>query len=512
MTPRASLVFAAALASATAAFAQYTGPSSSASSYLTPTTSGWSSTSLLTVGDSVGGYKMVGIPDGLGAYDNGNGTITVLMSHELQPTAGVARAHGAKGAFVSEWTINKNTLAVTAGRDLATDVKTWNGSTWETPLTPYAIARLCSADLPSASAFHNTASGKGTTDRIFMSGEEAGNEGKVFGFVATGAEARTAYELPKLGKLSWENAVANPFSGDKTVVIGTDDTTPGQVYVYVGDKTDTGNAVERAGLANGTHSGIKVAGIAKENTSGTNTNGAVGTFTTEAIDTNLSGAAQQTAAASAGVTEFARPEDSAWVDANTFVFVTTGATVDDVTQSSKLYKVDFSDSTFTGGEVSLVLDSVDLTGKDGAIARKFDNLTVGEDGKVYIQEDPGNDAYIAKTWAVDLNNPAAAEQIFESDGARFLTPTAPFSLDEEHSGIIDVTSLFADASWYVEGTQVLLADTQAHYPNGGELVEGGQLSLLTNGTSPIPEPSTYAAIAGALGLVLAVVRRRASRR
>ena len=456
---------------------------------------------------------MVGIPDGLGAYDNGNGSITVLMNHELGSTVGNVRAHGAKGAFVSEWTIDKNTLAVTAGRDLATDVKTWNGSTWATPSTPYAIARLCSADLPATSAFYNSASGLGTQDRIFLSGEETGAEGKAFAFVATGASARTAYELPKLGKLSWENAVANPFAGNKTVVIGTDDSTPGQVYVYVGDKQATGNAVELAGLANGTLSGIAVTGIAKENTAGTNTTGAVGAFTTKVIDTTTTGAAQQTAAVTAGVTEFARPEDSAWVNANTFVFVTTGATVDGITQTSKLYKVDFSDNTFTNGNVSLVLNSASLTGTDGQVAQKFDNLTVGQDGKVYIQEDPGNVAYIAKTWAVDLANPTAAEQIFESDRSRFLAPTAPFSQDEEHSGIIDVTVLFADASWYVAGTKVFLGDTQAHYSIAGVdgLVEGGQLSLMTSGASAIPEPSTYAAILGALGLGFAAYRRRARR-
>ncbi len=45
---------------------------------------------ILTVGDSVNTkldgvspYRMVGIPDGLGAYDNGDGTFTVLMNHEL---------------------------------------------------------------------------------------------------------------------------------------------------------------------------------------------------------------------------------------------------------------------------------------------------------------------------------------------------------------------------------------------------------------------------------------------
>jgi hypothetical protein len=33
--------------------------------------------------------------------------------------------------------------------------------------------------------------------------------------------------------------------------MATDDSTPGQVYMHVGTKTDTGNEVQRAGLANG---------------------------------------------------------------------------------------------------------------------------------------------------------------------------------------------------------------------------------------------------------------------
>ena len=49
-----------------------TGPSSSQSPYVTPTAPGVEVTSILTVGDSVGNYTMVGIPDGLGAYDNGD--------------------------------------------------------------------------------------------------------------------------------------------------------------------------------------------------------------------------------------------------------------------------------------------------------------------------------------------------------------------------------------------------------------------------------------------------------
>ena len=55
---------------------------------------------------------MGGIPDGLGAYDNGNGTFTLLMNHEINNTLGITRAHGAIGAYVSEWVIDKTTLQV----------------------------------------------------------------------------------------------------------------------------------------------------------------------------------------------------------------------------------------------------------------------------------------------------------------------------------------------------------------------------------------------------------------
>ncbi len=67
-----------------------TSPSSSQSPYLLRSQPGIVTKSILTVGDSVNTkpdgvspYRMVGIPDGLGAYDNGDGTFTVLMNHEL---------------------------------------------------------------------------------------------------------------------------------------------------------------------------------------------------------------------------------------------------------------------------------------------------------------------------------------------------------------------------------------------------------------------------------------------
>ena len=40
--------------------------------------------------------------------------------------------------------------------------------------------------------------------------------------------------------------------------------------------------------------------------------------------------------------------------------------------------------------------------------------------------------------------------------------------------MVDVTGLFT----HQPGQQVFELDTQAHYPNGAELVEGGQLQLM----------------------------------
>lgn len=498
----------------TGAFAQSTGPSSSASPYVLPTAAGWSVTSLLTVGDSVNNkpdgsaYRMVGIPDGLGAYDNKNGTFTVLMNHELGAAAGVVRAHGATGAFVSEWVIRKSDLRVLNGADLASNhlVTSWGSNTW-TPAAGVAnsFGRLCSADLPDLNAFFNPLTGRGTENRIFMNGEEVGAEGRAYGFVATGNNKGSTYELPKLGRFSWENSVANPYTGDKTVVIGLDDSTPGQVYVYTGTKQHVGNDVQRAGLDNGNLRGIRVnAANAQGGASGNLEIGQInGAFNTVAVNTSVSGAAQQANSRADGITEFARPEDGHWADARTFYFVTTGATTVGL-QTARLYKVSFAEAAgvvdYDSGMVNMVLDSNTLIGTDGATARAFDNITVAANGEVLIQEDPGNTSYIAKTW---IFNPGTgtATQIFESDRNRFITGAPNFlTQDEESSGIIDVTAVLGRN----DGQRYFLGVMQAHYGIPGELVEGGQLYMLAQ----VPEPESYALMLGGLGMLGFLARRR----
>jgi hypothetical protein len=149
------------------------GPSTSQTPYLISATPGVSFTSILTAGETVNGYKMCGTPDGIGAFDNNDGTFTMVMNHEFGNTAGVTRAHGSIGAFVSKWVINKSNLSVVSGSDLIKNVNLWNGTGYTTynaanPSTKAAFNRFCSADLPVTSALYNSSSTYGTRDKILL--------------------------------------------------------------------------------------------------------------------------------------------------------------------------------------------------------------------------------------------------------------------------------------------------------------------------------------------------------
>jgi hypothetical protein len=450
------------------------GPSSSESPYLVRSQPGVVLKSILTVGDAVpkaGGapddlYRMVGVPDGLGAFDNGDGTFTLLMNHELPATAGAVRAHGAKGAFVSKWTIRKDDLTVVRGEDLIKEVATWNTSTssYNAPTTGIVLRRFCSATLPPVSALYNAVTGNGYDGRIFMNGEEVEPEGRAFGHLLDG----TSYELPALGKASWENHVAHPGTGDKTIVVGLDDTSPrGQVYVYVGEKRASGNPVERAGLTGGTLYGIKVAGAFREpEVDGYEANTL---FTAAPLGnvSNLTGAQLNMVSTAAGVTLFLRPEDGTWdpLNGNDFYFVTTAT----FAGQSRLWRLSFVDpaNPGLGGTISMVLEGNE-TGGTRERYHQLDNMTANERGGLVIQEDPGDRPYLARVWQYDIGSDKL-EQVAAADPRRFSLPNPePFTESEESSGVIDVSDILGQG-WY-------LLDVMAHYPNtDAELFQGGQL-------------------------------------
>jgi len=452
--------------------------------------------------DGVTPYRMVGIPDGLGAFSNGDGTFTVLMNHELGGTAGIARAHGSAGAFVSRWKIRASDLKVIKIEDHATsptsiflfDLAT---ETYPAVGTTTVWQRFCSADLPAPSAFFNPHSGKGTRNRIFMDGEES-DEGRAFAHVVTGPDKGKSYDLPYLGKFGWENSLACPFAQDQTLVIGTDDSTPGQVYLFIGEKQRRGLDVEKAGLADGELYALKVPGVAVETRAAAvgaakGVPVAVELVALGEVD-GLSESELEARSDAAGATEFLRPEDGSWdpLKPNDFYFVTTDtvdiakfdnnpATVAGITGASRLWRLRFRDlrhPTTAGATLTLLIDGRDENGP-----QMMDNFTVDAHNRLIIQEDPGGNPISSKLWSYDLVD-GQLLPIAKHDPARFgeseppaavVPATAPFSNNEEASGVIPAEDIL--------GRGMYLLDVQAHYawPNGvaatrdPEIVEGGQL-------------------------------------
>ncbi len=467
------LMLALTLVSVGTAFARSTtGPSSSKAPYLVSNQKGVDIKSILTVGDSVNlkpdgvtPYRMVGIPNGLGAFENEDGpddTFTLLMNHELPATSGIVHAHGATGAFISKWIISKDNLLVLHGEDLIKNVLVWNVATGqyeEATIAQKTFTRFCSADLPAKSAFYDD--GLGYNGRIFMNGEESGVEGRAFAHLMDG----TSYELPRLGKFSWENSIANSESGIKTVVAGTDDGTGGQVYFYVGTKNNSSNPVDAAGLTNGDLFSIKVEGMDVETNS--TVLGGQTPFTAYNFGdvSSWSGAQLEAESRDANgsfrATSFQRPEDGAWDprNPNDFYFVTTAS----FTGSSRLWVIHFKDASdpSAGGTIEMLLN-----GTEGQ--KMMDNLAINEHGQIIIQEDPGNQSYIAKIWNYDIRRDKLTE-IAQHDPALYTLGAAGFmTQDEESSGIIDAAEIIDDG-WYLFVQQTHIRNTDA------ELVEGGQL-------------------------------------
>lgn len=482
------------------------GPSSSQTPYLRAIAPGIGFTAILTANDSVNGYTMTGIPDGLGAYDNKDGTFTVLMNHEI-PTEkgtniplGIERAHGGKGAFVSAWVIEKRSMKVISGADLIKNIYQQDAATGAWLTTPKSgisgqtssFARLCSADLAAQEAFFNKTTGKGTRYRIYLNGEEdAPTYQRGLAHVATGPHKGDTYVLPwtTAANGSWENLLANPYSGDKTVVIGNADGGSNGVYVYVGMKRSSGNDVEKAGLIGGTLYRIAVKGNLPETRAidaglglSINANGNyAGSFTlhTGADTANIDS------------TRFLRPEDGAWdkKNHNRYFFVTTdqmdagkdGDRNTDVKAGqvgrSRLWALNFTDSAKPelGGTIEMLLDGTNAKGD----YQMLDNLTVNEDSTLVLQEDVGDNQHNGKIWKYDHADGSMVKlagfdtTLFGDIGASAATITK----DEESSGVIDITSILNRK----DGQTYNLLAAQNHASSGNpQTVQGGQLLLMTH--------------------------------
>lgn len=184
---------------------QITGPGTNLAPFVVPTAenSDIDFYSIVTAADGepmFDGYFHTGSADGTAAYDNGDGTFTILVNHEIPyiPTITVpfplnaqvpsyenklrVLAHGGQGAHVAKWILNRSDhatdpLKVISGEDLITSVMIWdktaNSRAGGLVVSPAEnITVLCSSDMALQTAFYNSRTGNGTQSRIYMTGEE----------------------------------------------------------------------------------------------------------------------------------------------------------------------------------------------------------------------------------------------------------------------------------------------------------------------------------------------------
>lgn len=213
----------------------------------------------LKPGDSV--FAPTGIFDGLGAYDNGNGTYTVLANSELGSTAGVpylVNGVALTGARIAKFIVDKDVdnnarngyqSAVISGGIAYSEIVDANGNiVTNASQVNGGFNRFCSGSFEQANRFGGRFGGlRGFRDSIYLTGEEA-DEGL---FYALDTKTETLYALPGLGRGGWETAIQVDTGSSKTVGVLLLDDNTAPLYLWVGEKSGSRRAdfLERNGLA-----------------------------------------------------------------------------------------------------------------------------------------------------------------------------------------------------------------------------------------------------------------------
>lgn len=458
---------------------------------------------LLSVGESVPDtsepwkqYQMVGIPDGLGAHRNRDGTVTVYMSHELGNTV-LSEPHVGgplnRGAIVSKYILDRDGNVRSGERAYDTvyvrDVLI--GPAAEVGNTTPGFGRFCSGFL--AGPEHGF-------DRYIYFANEENPAGATFsprGGYSVAIFDNEAHGLPDLGYFPWENSLVQPNTGRWTVVMGMEDgpaalnpaVENSQLYMYVGVKSRAKGAtvLERNGLVGGTLYVFRSRNAAMNSELPFQN----GTITGEWVPIPGAGSMTQaqTEAASdaAGAMTFGRPEDGAFNPRNSreYFFVTTGQSAGanalgrlyslrlnrfnpaGPAQLEVLYNAD--QIIAAGGDIAISPDNIDVSGRylmiqeDGTAESRPVMTSKGRDGSIWRFELTGRQG-------VDVSSATRVAEL-ATPGRALTTPVGKGIW--ETSGIIDTSRLFGRGSW--------LFDVQAHSPTPAPVVntvEDGQLLLL----------------------------------
>jgi len=474
--------------------------------YAVPIGTEYDVTPLFSVDDTVpllGGtegqqYRMVGIPDGLGAHPNGDGTSTLYMNHELnfnsmsEPVVGGVEN---RGAIVSKWILDAdgNPIAGRRAYDTVYDENTFVGPAAQTDNSTRAFARFCSGFLAGPA--------NGFDRYIYMTNEEEAAASNTFDSRGSSSVAifdGEIHTLPKLGHYSKENSVVQPTQGARTVIFSTEDgpaTLDNQLYMYVGTKDPSAASVlAKNGLDNGKLYVFRSLD-ADRNSERTFVTGSVTGKWVEIPGADaMTDVALEAASDAINAMTFVRPEDGAFNpnNPNEFFFDTTGSstgTAEGVNELGRLYSLRLNPvDPIRPATLRIVYNADLVVAAGGDIAISPDNmdassqyLMINEDGTTesrLVMASKGRDGSV---WRFDLTgrvgglgvDVSTATRIAELDPpGRDGVPVGPGIW--ETSGIIDASLLFGSNTW--------LSDVQAHPPTAAPAagtVEDGQLFLLT---------------------------------
>jgi hypothetical protein len=456
--------------------------------YAVPVGPDYSIIPLLSVGDRVPRtsnpdelFQMVGIPDGLGAHANKDGTTTLFMNQEMpngrvsEPIVGQPLA---RGAFVSKL------ILAADGSVLSGDLAYENVYAENVFVGP---AATISNATPAFSRFCSGALGwkdEGFDRPIYFCGEESGGTAT---FDGRGGQAVAIFDnavwtLPKLGHLAWENAVPRPDKGKHTVIMCMEDGEVGdcQLYMYVGRKEYwADSALRRNGLDNGALYVFVAYSKTKTNEAALPNGNLPGKWVLLPGAENMTDVELEAASDAVGAFAFDRIEDGAFRPGKPgeFYFVTTGGSASNAL--GRLYRLALDARNPLGAARLTVLYNADqVIAAGGDIAVSPDNIDVSED-YIMIQEDGTAQSRVVmgakgrngNIWRMNLRTGAMENVVELYSIGRDGIVTNPGVW--ETSGIIDTKSMFGANSW--------LFDVQAHSPTRAPLpntVEDGQLLLM----------------------------------
>ena len=484
--------------------------------YVVPTaTSPYEILPILSVGDKVPetsdaskDFQMIGIPDGLGAAKNADGTLSLYVNHEIgyrtqiNPGGPNTRVETLsepfvggplqRGTFISKYILNADGSVQSGDRAYDSVFDTEKGLLLppaEVGNTTASFSRFCSGALAGPE--------EGFDRPIYFAGEESGGV-ETFdkkGGLEVAVIDNVLYTLPKLGRFPWENALPRSAKGNEIVIMCMEDgpsTPDSQLYMYVGKKDHSKGAdvLNRNGLNNGKLYAFRSNDPAKNSETTFSSGSVVGNWVEIANAETLTDVQLEAATDAAGAFSFIRTEDGAWGKGSRkdYYFCTTGSSFTapgataPANKLGRIYSLQLNpgnplkNATLTvlvnadqviaaGGDTALSPDNMDVSGdylmvnEDGTAETRPVMTTKGRDGSVW--RFPIGDIRGATGERVAQLNPPGRDGI----------PVGPGVW--ETSGVIDGTKLFGADSW--------IMDVQAHGPTlapAPNTVEDGQIVIM----------------------------------